>query len=116
MSSILTLLFDLFIFIIIFLIFEFLLYLILKKATLKRIAKEYNIKKNDKGLEMDQFQMIIGKNKLFFGNLQDKLKNEEKMPHLNKITMKRTFEKRVPLPKEIKCKPHFIYEELPYFW
>lgn len=108
-------LFDLFIFIIIFLIFEFLLYLILKKATLKRIAKEYNIKKNDKGLEMDQFQMIIGKNKLFFGNLQDKLKNEEKMPHLNKITMKRTFEKRVPLPKEIKCKPHFIYEELTAF-
>ena len=108
-------LFDLFIFIIIFLIFEFLLYLILKKATLKRIAKEYNIKKNDKDLEMDQFQMIIGKNKLFFGNLQDKLKNEEKMPHLNKITMKRTFEKRVPLPKEIKCKPHFIYEELTAF-
>ena len=75
----------------------------------------FNLKKNDLGFEMDKFQMIIGKNNLIFGNLQDKLKNEEKMPHFNKVTMKRTFEKRVPLPKEIKCKPHFIYEELTAF-
>jgi hypothetical protein len=108
-------LFNLFIFIIIFLIFEFLLYLILRKAALKRITKEYNLKKNDIGFEMEKLQMIIGKNNLFFGNLKDKLKNEEKMPHFNKVTMKRTFEKRVPLPKEIKCKPHFIYEELTAF-
>lgn len=34
------------------------------------------------------------------------------MPHLGIITPKRTFDNRYPLPKEIKCKPHFRKEEL----
>jgi hypothetical protein len=44
-----------------------------------------------------------------------KLKNEANMPHLNKIMKKRTFVQRLPLPKEIKCKPHLRNEELTAF-
>ena len=35
-----------------------------------------------------------------------KLKNELKIPILSEINKKRTFEKRYPLPKEIKCQEH----------
>ena len=56
-----------------------------------------------------------GKNGQSFKDLQKKLKNEAKMPHLNNIIKKRTFEKRIPLPKEINCKPHLKNEEFPYF-
>ena len=37
------------------------------------------------------------------------------MPHLNEIMKKRTFVERLPLPKEIKCEPHLINEELTAF-
>jgi hypothetical protein len=44
-----------------------------------------------------------------------KLKNEANMPHLKEILKKRIFIERLPLPKEIKCEPHFINEELTAF-
>ena len=37
------------------------------------------------------------------------------MPHLNKVLKKRIFDNRIPLPKEIKCNPHLINEELTAF-
>ena len=40
------------------------------------------------------------------------IQNEQKMFHLKEINRKRVFEKRIPLPKEIKCKPHFKTSEL----
>lgn len=106
---------DLFIFFLIFLIFEFILYIILIKTRLQRIKKENNLKKNDMKMEIDKINLIITKNKGIFGNLQNKLEYEADMPHLNKILKKRTFEKRIPLAKEIKCRPHLVNEELTAF-
>lgn len=106
---------DLFIFFLIFLIFEFILYIILIKTRLQRIKKENNLKKNDMKMEIDKINLIITKNKGIFGNLQNKLEYEAEMPHLNKILKKRTFEKRIPLVKEIKCRPHLVNEELTAF-
>ena len=108
-------LFDLLTFIIIFLTFEFMLYFILKKAILQRIKKENNVKTNDIEMEKEKIRAIIDKHKVRFGNLQNKLKNEAEMPHLKEVNKKRIFEKRIPLPKEIKCKPHFKNEELTAF-
>jgi hypothetical protein len=108
-------LFDLLTFIIIFLTFEFMLYFILKKAILQRIKKENNVKANDIELEKEKIRAIIEKHKVRFRDLQNILKNEAEMPHLKEVNKKRIFEKRIPLPKEIKCKPHFINEELTAF-
>lgn len=47
-----------------------------------------------------------------YKSLQRKLENELKMPHLKMLNSKRTFEKRIPLPNEIKCNSHFKEEEL----
>ena len=43
------------------------------------------------------------------------LQYERKLFHLKEINNKRVFEKRLPLPKEIKCKPHFMTKELMAF-
>ena len=40
------------------------------------------------------------------------LKKEADLPNLKEFYSKRTFEKRIPLPKEITCKPHIKNEEL----
>ena len=48
-------------------------------------------------------------------NIQEELllKYEFNMPHLKELNKKRTFENKLPLPKEINCKPHFFsLEEL----
>jgi predicted PurR-regulated permease PerM len=83
------------IFIIIFLICTLILYLIMKIKRLQRIIFETNHRNNETEFE----------------NLQNKLKYESEMPHLNKVIKKRIFDRRIPLPKEIKCNPHFIDEE-----
>ena len=87
------------IFIIIFLICTLILYLIMKIKRLQRIIFETNYRNNETEFE----------------NLQNKLKYESEMPHLNKVIKKRIFDRRIPLPKEIKCNPHFIDEELTAF-
>ena len=106
---------EFFIYFLIFILFEFILYITLIKTRLERIKKENNLEKNDMELDMDKVKIIIEENKLIFGNLTNKLKYEAEMPHLNEILKKRTFEKRVPLPNAIKCKPHLINEELTAF-
>ena len=40
------------------------------------------------------------------------LQKEKERPHLMILNKKRTFENRLPLTEEIKCKPHFLDEEL----
>ena len=87
------------IFIIIFLFCTLILYLIMKIKRLQRIIFETNYRNNETEFE----------------NLQNKLKYESEMPHLNKVIKKRIFDRRIPLPKEIKCNPHFIDEELTAF-
>jgi hypothetical protein len=106
---------EFFIYFLIFILFEFILYITLIKTRLERIKKENNLEKNDMELDMDKVKIMIEENKLIFGNLTNKLKYEAEMPHLNEILKKRTFEKRVPLPNAIKCKPHLINEELTAF-
>jgi hypothetical protein len=87
--------------------------LMMKKTNLKKILKENNLKTKNMKVELDKTKMIIAKNqKTFNNNRKDLLLYEKNMPHLNEIIKKRTFEKRLPLPKEIKCTPHFRKEEL----
>ena len=88
--------------------------LMTKKTNLKKILKENNLKtKKNMKVELDKTKMLIAKNqKTFNNNRKDLLLYEKNMPHLNEIIKKRTFEKRLPLPKEIKCTPHFRKEEL----
>ena len=42
----------------------------------------------------------------------NRMLKELERPYLRELNIKRTFEKRFPLTKEIKCKPHFVNEEL----
>jgi hypothetical protein len=68
-----------------------------------------------KRLQRIIFETNYRNNETEFENLQNKLKYESEMPHLNKVIKKRIFDRRIPLPKEIKCNPHFIDEELTAF-
>jgi hypothetical protein len=106
---------NLFIIILTLINLSFILSLIINKAKLKRILKENNFQKNNIKVDFDQAKMLIIKNHKFFNHLQKKLLYEKSMPHLNKVIKKRTFENRLPLPKEIKCKPHLIKGELVAF-
>ena len=45
-------------------------------------------------------------------NLQQQFLKEMDRPYMKEINIKRTFEKRLPLPKNINCKPHFSTREL----
>jgi len=108
-------LFGLFVFIIIISNLIFLLYLILKKASLQRILKGHNLRNNNLKQEFEKIKMLIVKNKKSLRSLQQQLQYEASMPHLKEMIKKRTFEVRLPLPKEIKCRPHLINEELTAF-
>ena len=89
--------------------------LMMKKTKLQRILKENNLKNDNIKVELDKTKMLIVKNDKSLSHLQKKLLYEESMPHLNEVIKKRTFENRLPLPKEIKCKPHLRKEELMAF-
>ena len=86
--------------------------LMMKKTKLQKILKENNLKTDNIKEELDKTKLLIVNNHNSFNGLQKSILFEENMPHLNEIIKKRTFEKRLPLPKEIKCKPHFRKEEL----
>ena len=101
--------------ILLFIIFIFLFLLLL-------IITNYNNKKN---IDILKFKVYLKENEIKVLNkkLNKKVKfnfnffhsiliKEKDMPHLREINLKRTFEKRIPLPKEIKCKPHLVNEEL----
>ena len=45
----------------------------------------------------------------------DKLMKEKNRPYLKEINKKRTFENRLPLTKDINCKPHLVGVELAAF-
>ena len=92
--------------------FILILSLMLKKKKLQKILKENNLKNDNIKVELDKTKMLIVKNDKSLSHLQKKLLYEESMPHLNEVIKKRTFENRLPLPKEIKCKPHLSKEEL----
>jgi hypothetical protein len=105
-------LFNLLLFISIFLNLILTVNLIIKKRRMKRILKEKILKKNNSKAEPTKIKMIMTRNKNSLLRLQKKLNYEAEMPHLNKIIKKRTFEERLPLSKKIKCKSHFKPEEL----
>ena len=52
---------------------------------------------------------------LINSHINDILMKEKDRPYLEIINKKRTFEKRLPLTKDIKCKPHFSEYELGAF-
>ena len=89
--------------------------LMMKKTKLQRILKEKNLKSDNINAESEKAKMLIVKKNKSLSHLQKKLLYEESMPHLNKVIKKRAFENRLPLPKEIKCKPHLRKEELMAF-
>ena len=103
---------DIFIIILIFINLALILSLMMKKTKLQRQIKENNLKNDDIKVELDKTKMLFVKNNKSFSRLQKKLLYEESMPHLNEVIKKRAFENRLPLPKEIKCKPHLRKEEL----
>ena len=87
----------------------------LQKTRFQNILKDNNLENTNINLELKKIKMLILKNNNNIKSikfLQNKLINEGKMPHLYKTIKKRTFEERLPLPKEIKCKPHFNSDEL----
>jgi hypothetical protein len=67
-----------------------------------------NYKFNNKNNELKSIEMK--KKELKY--LQGILEKESQMPHLKIINEKRTFEKRLPLIKDIKCRPHLNNKEL----
>ena len=109
------LLFHIFIFILTIAILILFLNLNLQKTRFQSILKDNNLKNTNINLELEKIKMLILKNNKNIKSikfLQNKLINEANMPHLNETIKKRTFEERLPLPKEIKCKPHLNSEEL----
>ena len=76
-----------------------------KQMKIKDLSKKLNKKLNNHILQKKSSNFNYNK-------FQKLLKNENNMPHLRQIISKRTFGKRFPLPKEIKCKPHLKNEEL----
>lgn len=112
------LLFHIFIFILTIAILILFLNLNLQKTRFQSILKDNNLKNTNINLELEKIKMLILKNNKNIKSikfLQNKLINEANMPHLNETIKKRTFEERLPLPKEIKCKPHLNSEELFYY-
>ena len=97
---------KIFIFLFIIIYFFIILNIFLKKTKTQQILKENNLQNYNKKVD---------KIKNHFNFLQKLLKNEAKMPHLNKILKKRIFKIRLPLPKEIKCKSHLTDKELSVF-
>ena len=97
---------KIFIFLFIIIYFFIILNIFLKKTKTQQILKENNLQNYNKKVD---------KIKNHFNFLQKLLKNEAKMPHLNKILKKRIFKIRLPLPKEIKCKSHLTDKELTAF-
>ena len=87
----------------------------IKKNNLQNLLKENNLKNDSIIVELNKAKKLVVKHHKSFSRLQKKLKYEENMPHLTEIIKKRTFEKRLPLPKEIKCNPHLQNEELTAF-
>jgi hypothetical protein len=106
--------FNLFIFILLFINIFLILNLKFKNARLKIKLEEKDLKNNNLKKELDKIKMLMIRNKKPLKYYQKKLANEANMPHLKEIIKKRTFEERLPLPKEIKCKSHFLLEELVY--
>ena len=72
---------------------------------LKKILKEFKNNNKTKKIYLD-------KNDLNLKHYYRILKKEAELPNLKEFYSKRTFEKRIPLPKEITCKPHVRNEEL----
>lgn len=64
-------------------------------VSLKKMLKEF---KNNK-IKKIYLNKIYLNPKLYYNNL----KKEAQLPNLKEFYSKRTFEKRIPLPKEIKC-------------
>lgn len=77
-----------------------------------------NLKELDNKIDVKYLQNFISNVKRESYNYRKKnvleevwLKYEENMPHLRELNKKRTFENRLPLPKEINCEPHFFSQE-----
>lgn len=72
----------------------------IKENEIKALNKKLNNNKHDNP-EFPDYKRYL--------NL---IKLEKLMPHLKETLSKRRFDTRYPLPKEIKCRPHFVKEEL----
>ena len=53
-------------------------------------------------------ELIYNNSKIYEETL---IRYEKNMPHLKELNKKRKFDHLLPLPKEIKCKPHFFSNE-----
>lgn len=88
---------------------------ILKKKTKIIISELNNILKNE---EKKSYIITI---KYFNNHIKDYenyykfFRKEMTLPHLKQISQRMTFEKRLPLPKKIKCTPHIHGKELVAF-
>ena len=106
--------------IIIFILFCFIFVLffnnINKYKTYHKIKKSnINYKKSLSKKNYNFFLLNVKKEKLNYRTLNNfaetLLKYEKSMPHLKELNKKRRFNDLLPLPKEIKCNPHFFSNE-----
>lgn len=77
---------------------------------LKKVIKELKI--NKKLTTNSNVENISFDYNYYYYNVMEK---EANSPQLKELSKKRILEKRLPLPKEIKCKPHLKREELMAF-
>lgn len=77
--------------------------------------KNNNLKTSLSKQNYNIFNLNVKKEKLNYrtsDNFAEMLLRYEKtMPHLKELNKKRRFDNLLPLPKEIKCKPHFFSNE-----
>lgn len=110
-----SLLFRHIIFVIIILIFSIFLLIRNYRDSENLLKLKAKIKENEIKFfrtKLNNNNAIYLNNEFDYKHYHTILKKEKDMPHLGIITPKRTFDNRYPLPKEIKCKPHFRKEEL----
>lgn len=80
-----------------------------KKNTLNELIKKSN---NQIKITERKFDEFLNGRTNIYAYFQTILESEKFLPQLKLINKKRSFDKKLPLPKEINCKPHLIGKEL----
>ena len=78
---------------------------IIERNTLKKV-----IKKSEEDIKIEERKFndfLIGRTNIYT-SFQQILESEQYMPQLKTINKNRSFDQKLPLPKEINCKPHLI--------
>ena len=89
------------------------LYIINRKSKLNLSKLNNIIRDLEKKNSSEKIKIkYVYKNEFSYNYYYNIIKKEIVSPKLKELSLKRTYQKRLPLPKKINCKPHLTDEEL----